>query len=88
MLFKAQTYDNHVSESKMGRNSGVLAAKGGFIAETYRDGGVSACVRKLVAAVRMSLPLVALGRRTNGSVVNGSFAPTARTMSMRELTVP
>lgn len=52
----------------MGRNSGVLAAKGGFIAETYRDGGVSACVRKLVAAVRMSLPLVALGRRTNGSV--------------------
>lgn len=52
----------------MGRDGRVLAAKGGFLAETYRTGGLSACARKIAAAVRMRLPLVAIGRRTTGSV--------------------
>ncbi|MFA4974940.1 MAG: methyltransferase domain-containing protein [bacterium] len=52
----------------MGEERGVLAAKGGFLSETYRERGLRGCAGKLLAALRMSLPVFALGRRTNKSV--------------------
>ncbi|MFH0799272.1 MAG: methyltransferase domain-containing protein [Pseudomonadota bacterium] len=50
------------------RKEKVLAAGGGFLTETWRESGLSGCARKVAAAIRMSLPLLTLGRRTNASV--------------------
>lgn len=50
------------------RKRQVLAAKGGFLRQTYRDAGIVGCARKIAAAIRMQLPMFALGRRTNASV--------------------
>lgn len=52
----------------MRRDGQVLAAKGGFFSETYREHGLAACLRKIAAAVHMNLPLLLRGRRTNASV--------------------
>ena len=41
---------------------------GGFLSETYRTSGFGGCLRKIFAAIKMQLPLMALGRRTNASV--------------------
>jgi len=52
----------------MARNTDVLIAKGGFLTETYRESGFLGCARKIIFAIKMSLPLMAMGRRTNSSV--------------------
>lgn len=52
----------------MTRNGRSLVTKGGFLTDTYRRGGAALVLRKLAAAVRMQLPILALGRRTNASV--------------------
>lgn len=50
------------------RKQEILAAKGGFLRETYRESGLSGCARTMMAAIKMYLPMVTLGRRTNQSV--------------------
>jgi cyclopropane fatty-acyl-phospholipid synthase-like methyltransferase len=50
------------------QNQTVLITKGGFLQDTYRTAGIMGCARKILAALRMKLPLWALGRRTNASV--------------------
>ncbi len=50
------------------RKKQVLAAKGGFLRQTYRESGIAGCGRKVLAAIRMQLPMMTLGRRTNASV--------------------
>jgi cyclopropane fatty-acyl-phospholipid synthase-like methyltransferase len=52
----------------MGIEEEVLVAKGGFLAQTYRESGLGGCIRKLHAAIKMNLPLLLMGRRTNASV--------------------
>lgn len=52
----------------MGREHRVLAAKGGFLRETFREQGFKGCAKKLLAALKMNLPVLATGRRTNNSV--------------------
>ena len=46
----------------------ILAAHGGFFTETYKAFGIRGCLRKVAAAIKMQLPMLALGRRTNSSV--------------------
>ncbi len=52
----------------MGRDSKIFAARGGFILDTFRQDGLAGCARKLLAAIKMSVPLMALGRRTTSGV--------------------
>lgn len=49
-------------------DSRVLAAKGGFLTQTFRTSGLSGVLRKIFYALKMSLPLVFFKRRTNQSV--------------------
>lgn len=51
-------------------NSGrkILTANGGFLTDTYRSYGLIGCARKILAAIRMNVPLLVLRRRTNRSV--------------------
>ncbi len=46
----------------------ILAAKGGFLTQTYRETGLIGCARKIAQAIHMQLPMMLLGRRTNRSV--------------------
>jgi len=46
----------------------VFATKGGFLTDTWREAGLSGCARKIISAIRMQLPLLTIGRRTNASV--------------------
>ena len=46
----------------------ILAARGGFPADTYRTGGLGVCARKIASAIKMYLPLMTIKRRTNSSV--------------------
>jgi cyclopropane fatty-acyl-phospholipid synthase-like methyltransferase len=52
----------------MGIEEEVLLAKGGFLSQTYRDSGLTGCIRKIRATIKMNLPLLLMGRRTNASV--------------------
>jgi cyclopropane fatty-acyl-phospholipid synthase-like methyltransferase len=52
----------------MAREHRVLAAKGGFLTEIFREQGFKGCAKKVVAAIKMNLPVLAMGRRTNRSV--------------------
>lgn len=46
----------------------ILTANGGFLSRTYCQYGLSGCIRKGVAAFKMTFPLLFLRRRTNKSV--------------------
>jgi len=50
------------------RRKQILAASGGFLTETWRESGLAGCARTILAAIRMHLPVITLGRRTNASV--------------------
>ena len=52
----------------MSRNSKIFAARGGFMSDTFRQYGLAGCARKLLAAIKMSIPIMALGRRTTSGV--------------------
>lgn len=46
----------------------ILAARGGFFAQTFRSSGLRGCFRKIFQVLKMSLPLILFRRRTNDSV--------------------
>ena len=50
------------------RKKKILITSGGFLTDTYRESGVLGCVRKISAALKMYLPVLIMGRRTNKSV--------------------
>lgn len=50
------------------RKNSVLATKGGFLLDTYFKSGITACIRKIWAAIKMKTPLLTVGHRTNASV--------------------
>ena len=56
------------ARSIMSGDGVILAAKGGFLVETFRSSGFLGCVRKIASAIHMSVPLYLFKRRTNKSV--------------------
>jgi cyclopropane fatty-acyl-phospholipid synthase-like methyltransferase len=52
----------------MKNDGNILSAKGGFLIQTFRASGLMGCLRKLLCALKMSLPLIFFKHRTNDSV--------------------
>lgn len=52
----------------MSKKKRIFTGGGGFLAETYRESGTRGLIRKITAAAKMYLPIIAMGRRTNKSV--------------------